>query len=249
MADLRKQRHDGRRPSEMRPLSVVMNYLPHAEGSVLISVGNTRIICTATVEDRVPPFLRDKGQGWVTAEYGMIPRSSPQRIPRESIRGRPSGRTHEIQRLVGRSMRAAVDLEKLGERTVTLDCDVLQADGGTRTASITGGFLALALAIRHLEAKGEIQTGALRDFVAATSVGIVQGRACLDLDYEEDSGAEVDMNVVMTGDGRFVEIQGTAEQTPFNDSEMEALIRLAKRGIQDLVRLQKGLLKKSIAKP
>lgn len=247
MADRTKRRHDGRRPREMRPLSVEMDYLPHAEGSVLISVGNTRVICTATVEDRIPAFLRDKGQGWVTAEYGMIPRAAPQRIPRESLRGRPSGRTQEIQRLVGRSMRAVVDLEKLGERTLTIDCDVLQADGGTRTASITGGFLAQAQAIGRLEANGEIQRGALRDFVAATSVGIVDGRACLDLDYEEDSGAEVDMNVVMTGNGRFVEIQGTAEQTPFGAKELEALLRLAKQGVQELIRLQRRLLGNSIA--
>jgi ribonuclease PH len=216
------------------------NYVKHAEGAILVEVGETRVICTASVEDRVPPFLRGTGQGWVTAEYGMLPRATTTRTPREA--GRTGGRTHEIQRLVGRSLRAVVELTRLGERTITVDCDVIQADGGTRTAAITGGFLALADCLHGLQSAGRLVQEPLRDRVAATSVGLVAGTALLDLDYSEDSTAEVDMNVVMTGAGRFVEVQGTAEQTPFDIAQLETLLTLARRGIERLVELQKRLI-------
>jgi ribonuclease PH len=233
-------RRDGRAPEDLRPVRLTRQYVRHAEGSVLVEVGDTRVICTASAEDRVPPFLRGAGQGWVTAEYGMLPRATSTRTPREA--GRTGGRTHEIQRLVGRSLRAVVELAKLGERTITVDCDVIQADGGTRTAAITGGFLALADCIHQLQAGGRLLQDPLRDAVAATSVGLVAGGPILDLDYSEDSTAEVDMNVVMTGTGRFVEIQGTAEQTPFDLTQLEALLTLAKRGIARLLELQRRIL-------
>jgi ribonuclease PH len=223
----------------MRPVEIVTGYLMTAEGSALIKVGNTQVLCAASVEDGVPPFLRNSGKGWVTAEYSMLPRATAKRTPREVARGRVSGRTHEIQRLIGRSMRAVVDTAALGERTVVLDCDVLQADGGTRTAAITGAFVALTLALRQLVQFRAVKTLPLRDYVAATSVGIVGGTPMLDLCYEEDSQADVDMNVVMTGSGKFVEVQATAEHTPFEDSQMASLIALARRGIAELIEVQK----------
>jgi ribonuclease PH len=226
-------------PAEMRPVEIITGYLMTAEGSALIKVGNTHVLCAATVEENVPPFLRNSGKGWVTAEYSMLPRSTSKRTPREVTKGRASGRTHEIQRLIGRSMRAVVDTAKLGERTVLIDCDVLQADGGTRTASITGAFVALALALRKLVDFGALKSLPLRDYVAATSVGIVGGVPMLDLCYEEDSRADVDMNVVMTGGGKFVEVQATAEHAPFDDEQIAALIELARGGIARLVEMQK----------
>ena len=232
-------RTDNRQPGEMRPVEIATDYLLTAEGSALIRIGNTRVLCAATVEDTVPPFMRNSGKGWVTAEYSMLPRATVKRTPREASKGRPSGRTHEIQRLIGRSLRSVVDLAALGERTVTLDCDVLQADGGTRTASITGAFVALALALRRLMDFKALKTMPLRDYVAATSVGLVGGTPMLDLCYEEDSRADVDMNVVMTGAGRFVEVQATAEHTPFDDAQMAALIEFARGGIRQLIELQK----------
>jgi ribonuclease PH len=232
-------RPDNRQPGQMRPVEIITNYLMTAEGSALIKVGNTHVLCAATVEEVVPPFLRNTGKGWVTAEYSMLPRATVKRTPREVSRGRPSGRTHEIQRLIGRAMRAVVDLAALGERTITLDCDVLQADGGTRTAAITGAFVALSLALRQFVKFKALRSMPLRDYVAATSVGLVRGEALLDLCYEEDSQADVDMNVVMTGSGRFVEVQATAEHTPFDDSQMAKLTELARAGIRELVDLQK----------
>jgi ribonuclease PH len=223
----------------MRPVEIVTGPLMTAEGSALIKVGNTHVLCAATVEDTVPPFLRNSGKGWVTAEYSMLPRATAKRTPREVIKGRLSGRTHEIQRLIGRSIRAVVDTSKLGERTVVIDCDVLQADGGTRTASITGAFVALALALRQLVSYGAIKTMPVRDIVAATSVGLVGGVPMLDLNYEEDSQADVDMNVVMTGAGKFVEVQATAEHTAFDDAQMGCLIDLARAGIAQLIEIQK----------
>jgi len=232
-------RTDNRQPGEMRPVEILTGCLKTAEGSALIKVGNTEVLCAATVEDTVPPFMRNSGKGWVTAEYSMLPRATLKRTPREVTKGRPSGRTHEIQRLIGRSMRAVVDMAALGERTVIVDCDVIQADGGTRTASITGAFVALALALRQLVQYGVIKTMPLRDSVAATSVGLVGGVPMLDLCYDEDSRADVDMNVVMTGAGRFVEVQATAEHTPFDDGQMAELIALATAGIGRLVEIQK----------
>ena len=226
-------------PGDMRPVEIVTGYLMTAEGSALIKVGNTHVLCAATVEDGVPSFLRNSGKGWVNAEYSMLPRATQKRTPREVTKGRPSGRTHEIQRLIGRSMRAIVDTAALGERTVMIDCDVLQADGGTRTASITGAFVALSLALRRLVNSGMLKTLPLRDYVAATSVGIVGGVPMLDLCYEEDSRADVDMNVVMTGAGKFVEVQATAEHVPFDDGQMAALIELARAGIARLIEIQK----------
>jgi ribonuclease PH len=223
----------------MRPVEIVPGPLMTAEGSALIKVGNTHVLCAATIEDTVPPFLRNQGKGWVTAEYSMLPRATAKRTPREVTKGRPSGRTHEIQRLIGRSMRAVVDTSKLGERTVVIDCDVLQADGGTRTASITGAFVALALALRQLVNYGALKAMPLRDMIAATSVGLVGGVPMLDLNYEEDSQADVDMNVVMTGAGKFVEVQATAEHTPFDDAQMGRLIDLARAGIAQLIEIQK----------
>jgi ribonuclease PH len=202
-------------------------------------VGDTKVICNASVEEKVPPFLRDKKQGWVTAEYSMLPRSTHTRMSRESSRGKVSGRTQEIQRLIGRSLRAVVDMEKLGERTIWIDCDVIQADGGTRTASITGAFVAMCLAMKQLKKDKKIETMPIKDFVAATSVGVLEGKKILDLDYSEDSIAEVDMNIVKTGSGGFVEIQGTAEQEPFTDKDMDAMLALANKGIKELIALQK----------
>ena len=236
-------RTDGRSPEDLRPVTITRDYLKFAEGSVLIAVGNTKVVCTATAEERVPPFLKGTGQGWVTAEYSMLPRSSQTRIPRSS---RTGGRTHEIQRLIGRSLRAVVDLKRLGERTVTIDCDVLQADGGTRTASVTGAFVALADTIGGLIDVGAIPSdnNPILDHVAATSVGMVKGATLLDLAYEEDSMADVDMNVVMTGSGAFVEVQGTAETTPFAKDDFDAMIKSATIGIGELVKLQKAALSK-----
>ena len=235
-----KMRTDGRTPNQARTLKITPGYLITAEGSALIEVGHTRVLCAATVEDTTPPFLRNTGKGWVTAEYSMLPRATATRTPREVSKGKPSGRTHEIQRLIGRSLRSVMDLAALGERAIIVDCDVLQADGGTRTAAITGAYIALALALRTLVKFKVISKDPLLDSVAATSVGIVGGQAMLDLCYEEDSRAEVDMNVVMTGTGKFVEIQATAEKTPFGDSEMGALIDLARGGIEVLRLAQKA---------
>ena len=232
-------RIDNRSAADLRPVEITTDYLVTAEGSALIRVGNTKVLCTATVEETVPPFLRNSGKGWVTAEYAMLPRATSRRTPREVSKGRPSGRTHEIQRLIGRSMRSVVDLNALGERTITLDCDVLQADGGTRTAAITGAFVALALSLRRLVDYKALKKMPVRDYVAATSVGVVKGTPMLDLCYEEDSRAEVDMNVVMTAAGRFVEVQATAEQTPFDDADLARLIELAKGGIRQLIEMQK----------
>ena len=223
----------------MRKVEIVPGYLKTAEGSALIQVGNTRVLCAASVEDSVPPFLRNSGKGWVTAEYSMLPRATARRTPREVSKGRASGRTHEIQRLIGRAMRAVVDLSALGERTITVDCDVLQADGGTRTASITGAFVALALAIRQLVDYRALRASPLRDYLAATSVGLVGGVPMLDLCYEEDSQADVDMNVAMTGSGQFVEVQATAEHRPFDDAQMHSLMALARGGIEQMIDLQK----------
>jgi ribonuclease PH len=235
-------RIDKRQPDEMRAVEITPGYLVTAEGSVLISVGNTRVICAASVEETVPPFLRNAGKGWITAEYSMLPRATEKRTPRELAKGRPSGRTHEIQRLIGRSLRAVVDPALLGERTVVLDCDVIQADGGTRTASITGAFVALTLAVRKLLQFGAIKKMPIKDYVAATSVGIVRGAPLLDLCYEEDSRADVDMNIVMTGSGQFVELQATAEHAPFDDAQFGKLVDLGRRGISDLIATQKRIV-------
>ena len=236
------KRVDSRNLDEGRPLTITPRYLKHAEGSVLIEVGDTKVICAATVEERVPPFLKGKGSGWVTAEYGMLPRSSKDRIPRESVRGKVSGRTQEIQRLIGRSLRAVIDLPKLGERTVWIDCDVVQADGGTRTASISGAFVALALALRAQRAAGKLATDPIKDHVAATSIGMLEDQYLLDLNYHEDSRADVDMNVVMTGVGEFVEVQGTAESKPFSHDALSKMLELAARGIDDIVKHQRDVL-------
>jgi ribonuclease PH len=223
----------------MRRVEIVPNYLMTAEGSALIKMGNTHVLCAASVEDSVPQFLRNSGKGWVTAEYAMLPRATAKRTPREVTKGRPSGRTHEIQRLIGRALRSVIDTSILGERTVAIDCDVIQADGGTRTASITGAFVALSLAVRQLMKFGSLKKSPIRDSVAAVSVGLVRGVPMLDLNYEEDSQADVDMNVVMTGSGKFVEVQGTAEHDPFDDAQMAQLIALARSGIAELAELQK----------
>ena len=235
-------RPDGRRTDQMRPVNITRDFIRHAEGSVLITVGETKVICTASVEEKVPQFLRETRQGWVTAEYGMLPRSTKTRTPREGSSGRASGRTFEIQRLVGRSLRGVTDLPALGERTIWIDCDVIQADGGTRTAAITGAFIALADAMHVLRQNGRISGLPLKDFVAATSVGIVEGDVVLDLCYAEDSIAEVDMNVVMTGSGKFIEVQGTAEETPFDRDRLDAMVQMAAAGIRDLVALQRKLV-------
>src|SRR5512143_352966 len=234
-------RADGRKADELRRVRITRNYIKSAEGSVLIEMGDTKVICTATMENTVPPFLRGKGTGWVTAEYAMLPRSSAQRIQRE--RGKVGGRTYEIQRLIGRSLRSVVDLKLLGERSVLIDCDVVQADGGTRTASITGAYMALADALRHIKKQGLIQTVPITDFLAAISVGIVDGKPMLDLCYVEDSSAEVDMNLVMTGKGGIVEVQGTAEGKPFSKSELGKLLALGEKGIRTLIRKQREALK------
>ena len=235
-------RVNGRAENQLRSLKIATDYLITAEGSVLIELGNTRVLCAATVEDSVPPFLRNTGKGWVTAEYSMLPRATGTRTAREVTKGKPSGRTHEIQRLIGRSLRAAIDLELLGERSVVVDCDVIQADGGTRTASITGAWVALAIAMDTLVRYKAVPRSPLLDSVAATSVGLLAGVPLLDLCYEEDSRAEVDMNVVMTSSGRFVEIQATAEKSSFDDGQMAALLALAKEGIADLAAAQKQAL-------
>jgi ribonuclease PH len=234
-------RTDGRAPDQMRPVAIHTDYLLTAEGSAIIEVGNTRVLCAASVEDTVPQFLRGSGKGWVTAEYAMLPRATATRTPREV--NRPSGRSQEIQRLIGRSLRSVVDMRALGERTMIVDCDVLQADGGTRTAAITGAFVALSIAMRKLVEFGRLKSDPIRDHVAAVSVGIVGGEPMLDLAYQEDSRAEVDMNVVMTGGGQFIEVQATAEQKPFDDEQMGRLIGLARRGIAQLVEIQRGVLK------
>ncbi|HZR02962.1 MAG TPA: ribonuclease PH [Burkholderiales bacterium] len=231
-----------RASDELRPVRFSRGYTRHAEGSVLVEFGDTRVLCTASVDDKVPPFLKGKGQGWVTAEYGMLPRSTGTRMQREAASGRQSGRTQEIQRLIGRGLRAVVDLSRLGERTIQLDCDVLQADGGTRTASITGAFVALHDALSTLRSRGQLDTDPIRDFVAAVSVGVYAGTPVLDLDYEEDSACETDMNVVMTGAGGIVELQGTAEGVPFSRTQLDAMIELAAMGIGRLIALQRSAL-------
>ena len=231
-----------RQPGQLRAIRITRHYTRHAEGSVLIECGDTRVICTASIEDRVPPFLKGKGQGWLTAEYGMLPRSTNTRSDREAARGKQSGRTQEIQRLIGRALRAVVDLVKLGERTLQLDCDVIQADGGTRTASITGAYVAAHDAVSHLLANKLIAASPILDAVAAVSVGVYQGTPVLDLDYAEDSTCDTDMNVVMTGSGGLVEVQGTAEGAPFSQAQMDALMSLAQGGIRDLVARQKVAL-------
>ncbi|QOH67168.1 ribonuclease PH [Bacillus amyloliquefaciens] len=236
-------RHDGRQHDELRPITFDLNFITHPEGSVLITAGNTKVICNASVEDRVPPFLRGGGKGWITAEYSMLPRATNQRTIRESSKGKVSGRTMEIQRLIGRALRAVVDLEKLGERTIWIDCDVIQADGGTRTASITGAFLAMAIAIGKLVKSGVIKTSPVTDYLAAISVGMDKEEGLLlDLNYEEDSAAEVDMNIIMTGSGRFVELQGTGEEATFSREDLNGLLSLAEKGIQTLIQKQKEVL-------
>jgi ribonuclease PH len=231
-----------RLPNQLRGIRITRNYIKHAEGSVLIECGDTRVICTASVDERVPPHKKGSGEGWVTAEYGMLPRSTGERMSREAAKGKQSGRTQEIQRLIGRSLRAVVDLKKLGERTIQIDCDVIQADGGTRTASITGSFVALYDAVRELLSRGLITESPLRDYIAAISVGIHQGTPVLDLDYLEDSECDTDMNVVMLGNGHFVEVQGTAEGHPFSREEMDILLELAKGGIAELIAMQREAL-------
>jgi ribonuclease PH len=238
------ERTDGRAFDELRPVKITTGYLPYAEGSVLIEMGQTRVVCAASVDERVPSFLRNSGQGWITAEYSMLPRATQQRKPREIGRGGPSGRTHEIQRLIGRSLRAAADMRLLGERTITLDCDVLQADGGTRTAAITGAYVAFALAADRLLKTGKVHRGIITNEVAAISVGILGNTPLLDLKYDEDFKAQVDMNVVCTGDGRFIEVQGTAEREPFTREQMDSLLALAENGIRSLMTLQRDAIAK-----
>jgi ribonuclease PH len=235
-------RPDNRRAEDIRPVKITRPFTKYAEGSVLIEMGETKVVCTASVEEKVPPFLRDKGQGWITAEYGMLPRSTHERMSREASKGKQGGRTLEIQRLVGRALRAVTDMNQMGERSIWIDCDVIQADGGTRTASITGSFIALADAFINLKAKGLIKQNPLLDYLAAISVGKVGGEIRLDLAYDEDSRADVDMNLVMTGNGRLVEIQGTAEQTPFTKQELDDFMALGWSGIQSLIKLQKELV-------
>ena len=235
-------RSDNRAPDQLRPVNIVPNFIQTAEGSVLIEVGNTRVICTASIENTVPAYLRNTGKGWVSAEYSMLPRATLTRTPREIQKGRPSGRTHEIQRLIGRSLRAVTDLERLGERTVWIDCDVIQADGGTRTASITGAFVALALALEKLVEAETLTSVPLRDFVAAVSVGIVDGQILLDLCYEEDSQADVDMNFVMTAGHKFVELQATAERQVFDEKQLAGMTTVAQTGLQSLIAKQQAIL-------
>jgi ribonuclease PH len=235
-------RSDQRAPDQLRPITITPDYLPQAEGSVLIEAGRTKVICTASLEDRVPPFLRGTGKGWVTAEYGMLPRSTNTRTTREASAGKIGGRTHEIQRLIGRSLRSVTTLTALGERTLWIDCDVIQADGGTRTASITGAFVALALAIETMRERDLLRTIPLTDYVAAVSVGIVDSEPLLDLAYEDDSRAEVDMNVVKTGNGRFIEVQGTAEAMPFGRDSLNMLLDLADIGIRQLIEKQRAIV-------
>jgi ribonuclease PH len=248
MAQISKVRSDGRASNEMPPVVIHPNFTKHAEGSVLIEVGDTRVICTASVQDKVPPFLYRSGRGWVTAEYGMLPRATTERTEREAAKGKQGGRTMEIQRLIGRSLRAAVNSEFLGERTIWLDCDVVQADGGTRTAAITGSFVALALALGRLYIDGNLPSWPISAFVAAVSVGIINGVPSLDLNYEEDSKAGVDMNVVATDKGRFVEVQGTAETATFTEEEMTALMGLAKSGIAALIEKQREVLAPTLSR-
>ncbi|MFA6610237.1 MAG: ribonuclease PH [Candidatus Omnitrophota bacterium] len=236
-------RQNGRKPNELRDVKVTKDFIKYAEGSCLIEIGNTKVISTASVEPTVPPFLKGKGAGWVTAEYGMLPRSCKTRVQRESSKGKSGGRTQEIQRLIGRTMRSVVDTVKLGERTIWLDSDVIQADGGTRCASITGSFISLILAVEKLRKDGVIDCIPVSDYVAAVSVGMIEGKPVLDLDYEEDSTAGVDMNIIMTGSGKFVEIQGTAEREPFGKDDLDSLILLARKGIEKLVGIQKKALK------
>lgn len=235
-------RTDGRKPAQLRAVTITPRYIKTAEGSVLIEMGGTRVICTAKLEERVPPFLRNTGKGWITAEYGMLPGSSQTRIGRESARGKVGGRTHEIQRLIGRSLRAVADLRSLGEKTIWIDCDVIQADGGTRTASITGAYVALADAVRGWLERGVIAVNPLKDAVAAVSIGIIESKILLDLCYDEDSRAEVDMNFVMTGAGKFIEVQGTAEAAPFTRRQMEKMAELAEQGIKELLKTQKKVI-------
>jgi ribonuclease PH len=235
-------RIDGRMSADLRPTRLTPGFLLHAEGSVLIEVGRTRVVCSASVEDRVPPFLRNTGKGWVTAEYGMLPRATSTRTQREATAGKVGGRTQEIQRLIGRSLRSVTRLPELGERTIWVDCDVIQADGGTRTASITGGFVAMVLAMQKMREAGQIKAIPVSDYVAATSVGVVGGMPMLDLAYEEDSRADVDMNIVKTGDGRFIEVQGTAEGAPFERQALDDLMALGDKGIQELVGLQRTIV-------
>ena len=242
------QRTQGRAPDSLRPLRITRGYTKHAEGSVLIEFGETRVLCTASVEERVPPHKKGSGEGWVTAEYGMLPRSTHTRSDREAARGKQSGRTQEIQRLIGRSLRAVFDLKRLGERTITLDCDVLQADGGTRTAAITGAFVAAQDAVSVLLSRGVLTQSPILDAVAAVSVGVVEGTPLLDLEYVEDVGCDTDMNVVMTGAGGFVEVQGTAEGVPFTRAEMDALLALAAKGIGELVQAQAAALAQPLAR-
>ena len=235
-------RSDGRLDEQLRPTRITPNYLMHAEGSVLVESGNTKVICTASVEDRVPPFRRNSGKGWVTAEYGMLPRATTTRNQREASSGRVGGRTQEIQRLIGRSLRAVTRMEDLGERTITLDCDVIQADGGTRTASITGAFVALVMAVQKMREQNMIKTMPVQDYVAATSVGIVEGMPMLDLAYIEDSKADVDMNIVKTGAGQYIELQGTAEAMPFGREALNRMLDLGDTGIRQLIALQRGFV-------
>ena len=235
-------RQDGRREDQIRPVTISRGFIKYAEGSVLIEMGGTKVICTASVEEKVPPFLKDKGRGWVTAEYAMLPRATQDRTQREAVKGRQGGRTLEIQRLVGRSLRAVTDMTEMGERTVWIDCDVIQADGGTRTASITGAFIALADAFAVLKRKDLIKKRPLMDYLAAISIGKVGGQVMVDLAYEEDALAEVDMNLVMTGRGRYVEVQGTAERAPFEKKDLDEFVTLGWRAIQELVALQKELV-------
>ncbi|HUM05257.1 MAG TPA: ribonuclease PH [Terriglobales bacterium] len=235
-------RSDNRSPDHIRPVNIIPDFITTAEGSVLIEVGNTRVICTASVEESVPLFLRNSGKGWISSEYGMLPRATLTRTAREAAKGRPSGRTQEIQRLIGRSLRAVTDLKQLGERTIWIDCDVIQADGGTRTASITGSFVALGLALQRLVEAGTLTTAPLKDFVAAISVGIVDGEILLDLNYEEDSRADVDMNFVMTAGNKIVELQATAEHQVFDDAQLAKMMSLARQGVQSMIAKQQAVL-------
>ena len=235
-------RSGGRDWDELRPVTITRGVMKYAEGSALIETGETKVLCTATIETRVPPFLRDTGKGWVTAEYSMLPRSTKDRITRDSVKGRIGGRSHEIQRIIGRALRSVINLDKLGEMSITIDCDVLQADGGTRTAAITGAFVALSDAAIHLVNTGVLADTPIEDYIAAVSVGIVEGKTALDLDYEEDSTAEVDMNVAMTGAGLLVEVQGTAEGKPFSKRRLSQLVTFAEKGITELIQKQKEAL-------
>lgn len=241
-------REDGRDVDNIRKIEVVRNYTIHAEGSVLISFGNTKVICTASISDKVPPFLRNTGKGWITAEYSMLPRATEERTQRESAKGKLSGRTMEIQRLIGRALRACVDLDKIGERTITIDCDVIQADGGTRTTSITGGYIALAMAIERMVRNGVLEENPIKSKIAAISVGIVGGTPMLDLKYSEDSAAEVDMNVIMNDRGEFVEVQGTGEEATYTRAELNTLLDLAEKGINDLFEIQNKNLEEEFSK-